>query len=40
MGRIGFGWLRILSDGGLCEDGNESLGSIKAAALQRISCTM
>jgi hypothetical protein len=26
---IGFIWLRILSNGGLCEHGNEHSGSIK-----------
>jgi hypothetical protein len=29
MGRIGFDWLRIGSDGGLFEHGNEPSGSIR-----------
>jgi len=29
--RIGFSWLRIGSNGGLCEHGNEPSGSIKKA---------
>jgi hypothetical protein len=28
MGRTGFNWLRIGSNGGLCEHGNEPSGSI------------
>jgi hypothetical protein len=31
MGRTGFGWLRIRSNGGFCELGDESSGSIKKA---------
>jgi hypothetical protein len=31
MGRTGFGWLRIGSNGGLFEHGNEPSGSIKKA---------
>jgi hypothetical protein len=29
MGRTGFGWLRVGSGSGLCENGNEPSGSIK-----------
>jgi hypothetical protein len=29
IGRTGFGWLRIGSNGGFCEHGNDPSGSIK-----------